>query len=191
MQAMPSSSKSGRSFTADLIIFDEWAMHPFALELFTAVYPTINRPNGKFIGLSTMIRGTYFEEVVVNYKDKGFYRVFIPWNADPDRDAKWYEETRQVMGDNILQEYPATIEEALTIPGGAFFPEFDARVHVVAPLSDEARKRLIYYQTMDYGLDKLSVKWISVDERGVCRVYRELDCPDLIIPEAAQKSIVP
>lgn len=187
MQAMPSSSKSGRSFTADLIIFDEWAMHPFALELFTAVYPTINRANGKFIGLSTMIRGTYFEDVVVNYKERGFFRVFIPWYADPDRDAKWYEETRQVMGDNILQEYPATVEEALTIPGGAFFPEFDTRVHIVAPMDESDRKRLIYYQTMDYGLDMLSVKWISVDEKGICRVYREFDCPDLIIPEAARE----
>lgn len=187
MQAMPSSADSGRSLSADLIIFDEWAMHPFAAELFDAVFPTINRPNGKFIGLSTMKRGTYFEDVVVNYEEKGFYRVFIPWSADPRRTVEWYEETWKALGDKTLQEYPATVEEALTIPGGAFFPEFDTRVHVVTPLEEGERKKLIYYQCIDYGLDKLSIRWICVDTKGTCRVYREFDCPDLIISEAARE----
>ena len=189
MEAFATSGAGGRGFSGDLLIFDEWGTHAQADSTYAAAYPTINRKNGgKFIGLSTMNRGTLFEEIVVNYEEKGFNRIFIPWHADPSRDEKWYNETVNAIGiDKTLQEYPATIEEALTIPGGAFFPEFDARVHVVAPLSDEARKRLIYYQTMDYGLDKLSVRWICVDEKGVCRVYRELDCPDLIIPEAARE----
>lgn len=187
MQAMPSTGRGGKSFSADLIIFDEWAEHPFAEMLFGSAYPTINRPGGKFIGLSTMVKGTFFEEVVVNFEDKGFNRIFIPWYADPRRDAVWYEETRRTMGERILWEYPATVEEALTVPGGAFFPEFDTRVHVVTPTDENVRKKRIYYQSIDYGLDMLSIKWISVDENGRCRVFREFDKPDLIISEAARE----
>lgn len=189
MEAFATSGDGGRGFTGDLLIFDEWATHSYAERTYTAAYPTINRKNGgKFIGLSTMERGTLFEDIVVNFEEKGFNRIFIPWYADPSRDAKWYAETVEAMGkDKTLQEYPATVEEALTIPGGSFFPEFDTRVHVVTPLSDEVRKRLIYYQTMDYGLDMLSVKWICIDEKGLGRVYREVDCPDLIVSEAARE----
>lgn len=185
--AFASSGRSGRSFSADLIIFDEWATHPFAESLFQAAFPAINDGEGKFIGLSTMARGTFFEDVVVNYKEKGFNRIFIPWYADPRRDTAWYDETRRVMGDLILQEYPATVEEALTIPGGAFFPEFSLSVHVGEPTEAGERKGHIYYQAIDYGLDMLAVRWIDVDEEGRCRVYREFDAPDLIISEAARE----
>jgi hypothetical protein len=113
--------------------------------------------------------------------------VFIPWYADPRRDKEWYEETRKVMGDKILQEYPATIEEALTIPGGAFFPEFSAAVHVCEPTEKKDRDGHIYYQCMDYGLDMLSVRWVDVDEDGNCKVYREFDESNLIISEAARE----
>ena len=35
---------SGRSFTANLVIIDEWAFQQWAREIWTAAYPTINRP---------------------------------------------------------------------------------------------------------------------------------------------------
>src|SRR5665647_28769 len=42
---------SGRSFTANLVILDEWAFQQWARDIWTAAYPTINRPTGgKLIG---------------------------------------------------------------------------------------------------------------------------------------------
>jgi len=53
-KAETSGPDSGRSFTANLVILDEWAFQQFAEEIWAASYPTINRPTGgQVIGLST------------------------------------------------------------------------------------------------------------------------------------------
>ena len=160
---MPSSPGSGRSFTANLIIFDEWAFQPFAEEIWKSGFPTINRPTGgQVIGLSTIERGSFFEEVFTN-RDNGFNKIFIPWYADPRRDEKWYEDTKKAMGDAITQEYPATIEEALTVPGGSYFPEVNERNTVS---KEQLKGNLIRYCSLDYGLDMLSVHWYQINSAG-------------------------
>lgn len=180
-KCFPSSPNAARSFTADLIIFDEWAFQQFAEDIWKAGYPTINRPNGgQVIGLSTIERGSFFEQIFTD-QDNGFNKIFIPWYADPRRDAEWYENTKRTMGDTITQEYPATIEEALTVPGGSFFPEVKKETHVV---KKELEGKLRRYVCLDYGLDMLSAHWIQVDTKGNAQIYREYDSPDKTIGAA-------
>ena len=179
---MPSSPGAGRSWTANLIILDEWAFQPFAEEIYKSGFPTVNRPTGgQVIGLSTIDRGSFFEEVFTN-PNNGFNKIFIPWYADPRRDDEWYEKTKQAMGDTITQEYPATVEEALTVPGGSFFPEVNERNHVT---TEELKGNLARYVSLDYGLDMLSVHWYQVNSVGEAQCYREYDAPNKTIGEAA------
>lgn len=179
---MASAPGAGRSFTANLIIMDEWAFQPFAEAIWTAGFPTINRPTGgQVIGLSTIERGSFFEEVFTK-TDNGFNKIFIPWYADPRRDDAWYENTKKALGDLITQEYPASIEEALTVPGGAFFPEVNGRNTLT---KEELKGNVLKYVSIDYGLDMFSVHWISVDAFGNGQVYREYDKSNLTISEAA------
>ena len=182
-QAFPSSPGVGRSFTANLIIFDEWAFQQFAREIWQAGFPTINRPGGgKVIGLSTIERGSLFEEIFTD-PDNGFNKIFIPWSADPRRDKEWYEQTRRALGDLITAEYPATIEEALMVPGGAYFPEVKKDTHEVdEPLSGKLKR----YVSIDYGLDMLSLHWICVDIFNNAQVYREFDASDMTVSQAAE-----
>ena len=92
---MPSAPGAGRSYTANLIILDEWAFQQNAEEIWTAGFPTINRPTGgQVIGLSTIDRGSFFEDVFTN-PDNGFNKIFIPWYADPRRDDEWYAKTKR------------------------------------------------------------------------------------------------
>lgn len=179
--AFASSPDAGRSFTADLIIFDEWAFQQFAEEIWTAAFPTINdNITGQVIGLSTIKRGSLFEQIFTD-PDNGFNKIFLPWYARPDRDEKWYQDTKQSMGDLITQEYPATIEEALTVPGGSFFPEVKYDTHVTSVMPGGNLRR---YVCLDYGLDMLSVHWIAVDEHNNAVVYREYDKPNMTIGSA-------
>lgn len=178
-KAFSSSKSAGRSFTANLLVLDEWAFQQFAKEIWLSAYPTINRPTGgKVIGLSTIDRGTLFEELYTG--DNDFNKIFMPWNSDPRRDIKWYETTKRDMGDSIMQEYPATVEEALTIPGGSFFPEFKTYIHI----QDNTISSDKLY-ALDYGLDMLAVVMISCnDTKYYC--YDEIHESGLLASEAAQ-----
>lgn len=180
--AFPSSPGSVRSFTADLVIFDEWAFQQWAEQIWVSAAPTINRPSGgKFIGLSTNIRGSLFESIFTN-KDNGFNKIFIPWFADPKRDKKWYEDTKAMLGGDITQEYPATIEEALSVAGGAYFPEMSVEKHIThKPLTGNVRR----YVSLDYGFDMLAAYWYAIDEEFNAQVYREYYIPNQNAMQAA------
>lgn len=182
MKGFPSSPSAARSFTADLLIFDEWAFQQFAREIWTSAFPVINRPTGgKVIGLSTIERGSLFEEIFTD-PENGFNKIFVPWYADPRRDDAWYEATKRALGDLITQEYPATIEEALTVPGGAFFPEVRKDTHITK--ADHIKGITKKYVAIDYGLDMFSAHWIRVDYQNNAQVYREYDSPNVIIGAA-------
>ena len=182
--AFTASEDAGRSFTANLVILDEWAFQQFADKIWKAAYPTVSSPEGgKVIGLSTIKRGTLFEKLFTT-ENNGFNKLFIPWYADPKRDEKWYAETKAAIGeDGMSEEFPATIEEALTVPGGSFFPEWKDSTHVTDRLPDEPIQR---YVSLDYGLDKLAAYWYAVGRTGRAVIYRELYVSGLIVSEAAK-----
>ncbi len=179
---------SGRSFTANLVILDEWAFQQWAREIWTAAYPTINRPTGgQLIGLSTMSRGTLFEDIWLASKEGSntFNRIFLGWDTDPRRTQQWYKQTKKDLGDAILAEYPATEEEAFLIPGGSFFPELRSSIHIQPAINKPYWWRR--YVSIDYGLDMLAAYWHCIDDKGNDRIYRELYKSNLIVSEAARE----
>ena len=185
LQCFPSNESAARSFTADLLIFDEWAFQQFDRQIWASALPTINRPNsGKVVGVSTIKRGSLFEELWTS--ENPFYKMFIPWYANPARTKKWYEETKALLGDEMHAEYPATQEEALTVPGGAFFPEVtDSSILTDEPL----RGPLTTYFAMDYGLDMFAGYWVNVDADGNMQIVAEHCEPNLTIGACAQTII--
>ena len=102
------------------------------------------------------------------------------------KDMDLSEATRKALGpDKTLQEYPASVEQALRVPGGQFFPEVTEATHLRGPdnfFAGPVRRFL----AIDYGLDMFSAHWIGVDAFGRARVYREYDAPDQKIGEAAE-----
>ena len=155
LKAFLSSPGAARGFTADLVILDEWAFQQFAEEIWASIFPVVNRPNGGMvIGLSTIKLGTLFEEIFTN-PDNGFNKLFLPWYADPTRDKAWYNRTLGALGeDKTLQEYPASVEEALSVPGGVMFPEVKKETHETA---DDVPQRARRYVAIDYGLSLIHI----------------------------------
>ncbi len=174
-RSMTAAPDSGRSFTANLVILDEWAFQQWANEIWTAAYPTINRPTGgQVIGLSTNRRGSLFELIFREaMRDaNGFSWVFLPWSTDPRRDEAWYEATKKALPNSYLQEYPATVEEAFSAGEGTAFPEFSRDIHVIEPFDIPSWWRR--WRANDPGYtDPFCWHWFAVDEDGNVYIYRE------------------
>ncbi len=173
--AMPAAKDSGRSFTASLVILDEWAFQQWAVEIWTAAYPTINRPTGgKVIGLSTAKRMTLFEDIWQKADKYGFHKIFLPWSADPRRTQKWYEDAKKALaaGQRYLQEYPSTPEEAFSAGEGTAFPEFSTDIHVCEPFKIPPHWRR--WRGVDNGYtDPFAWGWFAASEDGQVFYYRE------------------
>jgi len=186
-QSFPASQDAGSSFTGNLALIDEWAKQQWAKDIWNALYPTINRPTGgKLIGISTIKRGTFFEELWVKSKDgvNTLKRIFLPWHTDPRRTPEWYEQTKKDMGEAMFQEYPASEEEALMVPGGVFFNEIRDYIHIKP--KETIPQYAQRFVSLDYGLDMTAAYWYWIDTRGRAKVYRELFQPNLITSEAAK-----
>ena len=124
--ALPSTPNAGRGFTATLVIADEAAFHEHAADNYRAYYPTI-ADGGQLITSSTSAgpAGWFYDRWQHSER-----RVFIPWNARPDRDAAWRIKTLADMGeDAFMREYPATSDEAFAASTGLALP-FDYQRHV-------------------------------------------------------------
>jgi len=190
-----SSPDSARSFTASLVILDEWAFQMYAQEIWAAAYPVINRPTGgKVIGISTARIGSFFQEVWEKAMagKNNFHPIFLPWYSDPRRTQQWYEDTKAELPLSYLQEYPATPEEAFSAGSATAFPEFDPDVHVIEPfdIPDHWRRWL----SVDNGYDHpFAWLWYAVDEDGNVYVYREFsrsrDDPKILYTEQAARVV--
>lgn len=126
---LPASPDTAHSFTANRVILDEWALHPFAADIWTGAFPTMNRAgfSGQVIGLSTGRRNTLFEEIWNKAKQgiNRFKTIFLSWRADPRRTQEWYEQTKIDLPNTWRSQYPEREEDAFAVGEGAFFVEWD------------------------------------------------------------------
>lgn len=125
VQSLPATQNAGRTFTASLVVLDEFAFVQWAEQLYTALKPTIDG-GGQLIILSTANgTGNLFHELWERARQgiSRFQTAFLDWRARPDRDEAWYAATAAdaVQSSLMGQEYPATPEEAFSATNAARF----------------------------------------------------------------------
>jgi hypothetical protein len=122
-RAMAFPVTGGRSYTGSLVIIDEADYVPDLEVLLSAVKPTIDA-GGKLVLISTVDKSkplSTFKRIYEKSKlgANDYQALFSSWRSRPGRDAAWYErQRRDVLArtgalDDLHQEYPATITEAL------------------------------------------------------------------------------
>ena len=174
-QSMSSAPDSGRSFTANLVLLDEWAFQEYAEEIWAGAYPLINRPTGgQVIGLSTGKRNTLFETEWNRAMTgtSGFVPIFLPWTTDIRRTREWYEQTKIDLPNSYRNEYPTNPADAFSVGAGAFFEEWDEDVHVIDHF--EPTKEMSIYGAYDPGFASYACfKWYAITRDGKAVCFRE------------------
>ncbi len=126
VDSLPATRGTGRGKPASLVILDEWAHQPWQEEIWAAIAPTISA-GGNLIGLSTANGlGNRFHQIWVGAEagTNGFTPIFVPWMAQPERDAEWYaEQARALEPWQLHQEYPAIPGEAFIQSGRPIFEQ--------------------------------------------------------------------
>ena len=128
IKAFAATESAGVSYTASVVICDEWDLHPFADQNYLQSKPTRDA-GGQFIGVFTVDKlnpDTLAKAVWKDGHDKknDFISLFFDWRVRPGRDDKWYEETKRNIPERDLaklspelymeQNYPSSWEEALS-----------------------------------------------------------------------------
>ncbi|GIV82075.1 MAG: hypothetical protein KatS3mg051_1429 [Anaerolineae bacterium] len=122
-RAMAFPTTAGDSYTASLVIADEFDLVQDQDRLMAAVKPTIDN-GGQMILLSRPDKSrpqTRFKQIYRAAKEglNDWRSVFLPWSAHPGRDAAWYARMRADIEsatgalDELHEQYPATDAEAL------------------------------------------------------------------------------
>jgi hypothetical protein len=187
---LPASPDTAHSFTANLVILDEWALHPYDEEIWTGAFPTMNRPDfsGQVIGLSTGRRGTLFERMWNDAVQKAnrFVAVFLNWRADPRRTEAWREQTKKDLPNTYKSQYPETPEDAFTVGEGAFFPQWDPEHHVITDPIWYPPEYCQLFRAYDAGFgSNACCKWYAVFPDGRAVAYREYYPRHVTDPEQA------
>ncbi|HHX27683.1 MAG TPA: hypothetical protein GX716_01595 [Firmicutes bacterium] len=175
---MATTSDGARSFTADLIILDEYAYAENPEEMWSAMVPVIDQPGSTQQGvlLSTNQAGTHFDELVTEASEgrgtfaKGF--IFLEWFQHPLRDMAWYESAKEKDPLYYRREYPATIEDSRSVASGTFFQKFSKQIHSIDPFDIPPWWKRWLANDPGY-TDPFCWHWMAVDEDGVVYVYRE------------------
>ncbi len=143
LHALPSTDKAGRGTDATVIIRDELAKHPYGRDNFIAISPAIDS-GGQIIDVSTINKydsESHFTQRVnralngaakhtlpsgLEYYtggESGACLIFLGWRLRPVREEglsleEWFKAKVVPKYDPIAieQEYPETLEEALSVP---------------------------------------------------------------------------
>lgn len=124
--SLPATKKAGRSFTARLVILDEWAFMLWPSETLAAVKPTIDAGGQLIIISSADGYGSPYHAhwQAATHGTNGYTPVFLPWYARPDRGPDWRDQKLREAGNDeasVLREYPANDIEAFTHASGVIY----------------------------------------------------------------------
>jgi hypothetical protein len=122
VRALSSSSQSGRSFAASLIVHDEADFHPELEASYGATGPIIDN-GGRHVSLSSSNPDngpeSFFKQrsLAAMNGSSGYKFLFFDCWARPDHSEEWYEMvSKRYSPDRLHKEHPRNLEEALEAP---------------------------------------------------------------------------
>ncbi len=184
IRALPATRHAGRSFTADLVIVDEAAFHPWAATNFKAYRPTM-ADVGQLVIVSTGNgQSGFFHDYYQDAKagTNGFTSRFFGYYERPDRDEeKWNAEAAAYQGvpGGHTAENPRTEAEMFISHSGLVYGTdqddgaliFDPARNLTAPPFTWAGAELRVIGIDPGGRDPTALVAIGLDGRDRAHVF--------------------
>lgn len=122
-RALAFATTGGRSFTGTAALVDEADFIPNLAAFLNAVKPTVDA-GGQIVLISTVDKARPLSAFKLLFQaarrgENNYKSIFLPWSARPERTQAWYDRIAADMrsqgngDDDLFQEYPATVEQAL------------------------------------------------------------------------------
>lgn len=102
------SSDSGRSSSAEILLIDEGAFIPNFEEFWGSVYPIISAEQGTKVIICSTPNGTgnlfyeFYESARLGTSEDGWKQFTMNWYDKPGRDEKWLAKTKASMRNQVL-----------------------------------------------------------------------------------------
>ena len=187
--ALPSTAQAGRSYTATVVITDEWAFHQNAREHYAA-YRSAIADGGQHIAISTGNGpGNMFHSYMTStLPDIPYKKRFFGWRARPGRDDAWYArefsafmvEAMNPASEHFgkhprlfYRENPETLEQVFEAFTGRVYDCFDPTVHVCAPWFDWKEARYRVAAVDPGGGDPTAINIVGQDGKGAAYQFAE------------------
>ncbi len=170
IKSLPTTEMGAESKTPNLLVIDEAHMIRGIGDIFAASMPGIKQAGGQAIVIANSVksrpgwawcRDTYRAAM---RRENDFHRVFLPWQAHPDRPADFRARMlRSGMTDEDFSEhYPETEEEALSSAFAGFFGRALTR-------HTKTRKGIVGDLVLD---PKTRESTFEQSDRGILEVWR-------------------
>lgn len=172
IQALPATQKAGHGDIVTFALMDEAARQDYCKNIFTAILPATARGNARLALVSTANgvgnpqteEGNFFHVLYATARDRNMGFAFLPWNAEPTRDERWYTKYAMKLGEvERNMSYPLHEQDAFMLSGSLFFDR-DA----LAYYRTRMRRPSLRGQFTQDGIRFM--KWISLKD-GMIDVY--------------------
>lgn len=183
IKSLPTTEMGAQSKTPNLLIMDETCKNRMAKAIFNASYPGIESAKGQVIVVTNAIKegsGWYWSRDTYIASMRGlnkFKRVFLPWNAHPDRSEDFKQQMifSGMTERDVNENYPENEEEAITdrnIKGVYYAKQMaDARKDGrICPVPYATGHEV--YTFWDLGIDDSMTIWFM---QQIGREYRFID----------------
>ena len=98
--SIPTTEDAGRSEAVSLLVVDEAAIVRWANQIWAAAFPTLSTGGASILNSTPYGVGNWFHSMWVDAVSGGseFNAIRLRWTMHPERDQKWYDSMRAVLG---------------------------------------------------------------------------------------------
>ena len=129
IKSLPTTEAGAQSKTPDVLILDETCWNPYIKEIYMASKPGIDAAGGRIILISNSIKYApgwgWTRDIYIGAMQglNAFKRIFMPWQARPDRpeNFKAIQLNEGMDDEDFSAQYPETEDEAISTLTGSYF----------------------------------------------------------------------